>query len=89
MKHKAVIDRIVDDNHAVLLVGVTEKEFILPVVRLPFGSSEGTWLKVEITDTEITDLEFDDIETNKTKNRIDYKLALLRKKKGSQFRIND
>ena len=42
----AVVDRIVDGRHAVLLVGAGEVELVVDVARLPEGTVEGDWLRI-------------------------------------------
>jgi hypothetical protein len=83
---KAVIDRIVDGNQVVLLVGVEEREYIILSSRLPKGAKESSWLKVQIENGDIVHIELDEYETDKVKKRIADKMALLKKKKSSQFR---
>lgn len=41
---EAVVDRIVDGTHAVLLVGEGEVELVVPVTWLPAGAGEGSLL---------------------------------------------
>jgi hypothetical protein len=51
----AVVDRIEDGRHAVLLVGPEEVELILDVALLPEGTAEGDWLRLVLTpDVELT-----------------------------------
>ena len=45
----AVVDRIEDGRHAVLLVGPDEVELVLDVALLPDGALEGDWLRVGLT----------------------------------------
>ncbi|MDQ0258059.1 hypothetical protein J2S74_005523 [Evansella vedderi] len=75
---KAVIDRIVDEEHAVLLVGEKETEKIIPVSHLPEGAEEGTWLTVECDGDSILSIELNQTETNNTRGRIKSKMELLR-----------
>lgn len=42
----AVVDRIEDGRHAVLLVGPDEAELVVDAVLLPEGTGEGDWLRV-------------------------------------------
>jgi hypothetical protein len=77
---KAVIDRIVDGHKAVLLVGVQETEYILPIQRLPAGLKEGDWLRVEMKAGEIVRLQADQDETEIVRQRIQAKMAKLRQK---------
>ena len=45
----AVVDRIEDGRHAVLLVGEAEVELVVDVARLPDGTAEGDWLRLGLT----------------------------------------
>jgi predicted O-methyltransferase YrrM len=78
MKEKAVIDRIVDGQHAVLLVGEDEIERVVPVDQLPPGAVEGAWLQLLIEDGRLVEATLDAEETEGTKQRIDDKMAQLR-----------
>ena len=82
MTEKAVIDRIVDGQYAVLLVGGDEREVILPANQLPQEASPGTWLQVEVYDDVVTQITVDPEETETTQRRIRGKLALLRERGG-------
>ena len=42
----AVVDRVVDHNYAVLLVGSDEREWVVESADLPPGSDEGAWLRI-------------------------------------------
>jgi hypothetical protein len=46
---RAVVDRIVDGRTALLLVGPTEAEAHLPVDALPEGTTEGTWVVLDLS----------------------------------------
>jgi hypothetical protein len=82
MQEKAVIDRIVDGQHAVLLVGESEEEIVLPVEQLPAEAGAGMWLRVEVEDGVITEITVDDEETEAVRQRIAGKMALLRGRGG-------
>jgi hypothetical protein len=45
----AVVDRIEDGRHAVLLVGPAEVELVVDVALLPEGTREGDWLRLGLT----------------------------------------
>jgi len=79
---KAVIDRIVDGKHAVLLVGEDETEMVLPVKDIPEEAREGTWVVLH----EDGSIVIDEAETDRVKSRIQDKMALLRSKQNSKFR---
>lgn len=81
MLHKAVLDRIVDDTHAVLLIGDDEIERIIPASQLPTGTSPGSWLSVEIEDdNRISSIVVDSEETERAQARIADKMDRLRKR---------
>jgi hypothetical protein len=86
MIQKAVIDRIIDKKQAVLLLGDKETEYILSIDRLPTGAKEGTWLKVKLSGSDIDSLEIDEKESTEVRNRINDKMELLKKRKGSLFK---
>jgi len=77
---KAVVDRIVDKRHAVLLVGESEVEKIVSVDKLPPGAGEGTWLRVEFEGDELVVAEVDAEETARVKARITAKMERLRQR---------
>ena len=77
MRHKAVVDRIVDGVHAVLLVGEEEAERVVAVDALPQGVAEGTWLWVRFHGDQLVEAEIDHQETQATRARIKAKLELL------------
>lgn len=83
---KGVIDRIVDDKHAVLLVGLEEVEKIISIDQLPPGSEEGTWLILEFTDEELVNILIDTNENKRARERIEEKMKKLRSKGGSKFK---
>jgi hypothetical protein len=78
MKMKAVIDRFEGDK-AVLLVGEEQDALVVPRAKLPKGVKEGHWLKVDVEDDRVLSAEIDEEETSRAKERIDEKLARLRR----------
>jgi hypothetical protein len=66
-KQKAVIDRIVDGEHAVLLVGEEQVEYIVPVRMLPTDTAPGTWLRVRFSDGQLVEAAVDNEETEQSK----------------------
>lgn len=86
MDSKAVIDRIVDGQHAVLLVGDDEREIVIPIHLLPNGAREGDWVKVAFDGDDIKSIEIDQAETERVRERVRSKLDQLRKRKKSNFR---
>lgn len=81
----AVVDRIVDGLHAVLLVGDDEVERIVPVSALPAKSATGSWLTVwfhggDIVEGQLEKAELNQAATEAARARISRKLELLRKR---------
>lgn len=85
-RKKAVVDRIVDNNKAVLLVGDNEVEHVIDINELPKGIKEGDWLQVQLKGGKIVKIELDEQETEDVKKRIEDKMAKLKKKSGSKFK---
>ena len=75
---KAVIDRIVDGNTAVILVGDDERQHHYPANKLPEGAREGTWLRVRVEDGQIVAMEMDQEEMGIVHRRIQEKMQKLR-----------
>jgi hypothetical protein len=80
MAEKAVVDRIVDSQYAVLLVGEDEVEHVVPVSSLPDGTQPGTWLQVQFEDDVLLNATIDVEETEQVRKRIEEKLARLRRR---------
>ena len=78
MDEKAVIDRIEDRRHAVLLVGEQEVERIVPASQLPETAQAGTWLLVRFDGETLLEATVDEVETERVKMRIADKMAKLR-----------
>ncbi|GAA0348570.1 DUF3006 domain-containing protein [Bacillus horti] len=85
MKKSGVIDRIVDQRLAVLLVDEQE-ELIVPIEELPSDVFEGSWLIVTFDGEKRIHVEKDMKKTVESKQRIATKLEQLREKKGSNFK---
>jgi len=81
MRDKAVVDRIVDGRHAVLLVGQEQVERIVDVNCLPQGVREGTWLRVRFEDDHLVEVEIDHQETQESAARIQEKMEALRRRR--------
>ncbi len=59
----AVVDRVEDGRHAVLLVGPDEVELVVAADRLPDGTREGDWVRMTLTrDDELTAARRADVE---------------------------
>lgn len=85
-----MIDRIVDSAQAVLLVGETETEHVVPIEQLPDGATEGTWLVLSIGNAgEVADIEIDDQASGEMEKRIATKLDQLRQRGSRHKRSGD
>ena len=84
--YSAYIDRFTDNNQALLLVESLQKEFHVPTSSLPTGSSEGSWLLVEIREDTIITLQLDEKKTNDMKTDTQNRLQRLKSKKTSRFK---
>lgn len=80
MWEQAVIDRIVDGRHAVLLVGEQEAERVVPRERLPHGSGPGMWLRVRFEGDQLVEAMIDEAETERARARVHEKLEALRRR---------
>ncbi|BAB07681.1 DUF3006 domain-containing protein [Halalkalibacterium halodurans] len=80
-EHRAVLDRIAEDQQAILLVGEQEKELVIPKEVLPPEAKEGDHLLIVIENDQVTSVSIDDEGTAQAKRRIKEKMARLRNKK--------
>ncbi len=78
MKQKAVIDRF-EGDYAVISIGDGERRLEARRETLPEECQEGTWLKIELEGDDIIKVEIDLEETARTRDRIEGKLARLRR----------
>lgn len=76
----AVVDRIVDGTHVVLLVGPDEVERIIPRRELPVAVREGTWLKVRFRGECLVEAVIDTEAAEAAARRITAKMDLLRQR---------
>lgn len=81
---KAVIDRIVDQKHVVLLLGDEEKKVIVSIGMLPEGAIEGNIVQVDLDNRDqVTKLILDKEETKEAKDRVASMMDQLRSNKRS------
>lgn len=80
VEEKAVLDRIEDQQHAVLLVGEQERERIVPVSALPADAKPGQWLRIRIRGDKVTEIMIDSEQTQRVEQRVADKLARLRQR---------
>ena len=84
---RAIIDRIVDDRQAVLLVGSGEREFIVDKASLPKEAREGDWLRVTLEGGAITAMELEP-GGQEAKEELSSRLNRLKAKGGSKFKMD-
>ena len=79
MYKKAVIENITEGK-AVLLIGETEEEKVIPINKLPKGANVGDWLQLRFDNGQIIKITIDKEETEKVKERIKEKMKKLRER---------
>ncbi|GAE25627.1 hypothetical protein JCM9140_1634 [Halalkalibacter wakoensis JCM 9140] len=83
---KGVMDRIVDQKKAVILVESLKKEIVIDQSKLPSGSKVGTWFQLEIKDEVVQTIEIDEAETKSRRRGIADKLQQVKaSQKQSRF----
>ena len=86
---KGYLDRIEDNQFAVILVEEIKKEFVIPVVDLPEGSKENSYFEISIENDNITSMKLDEQTTQTEQEKVDDLMTQLRSKsKGSKFKKN-
>jgi hypothetical protein len=86
---KGYLDRIEDDQFAVILVEEIKKEFIIPKATLPQGSKVNSYLELTIEDDKITSLKLDEQTTLTEQEKVENMMTKLRSNsKGSKFKKN-
>lgn len=83
---RAVVDRIVDGRHAVLLRGADGDELTFPASALPDGVREGTWLIVSATQDGWRIIDVDAELTTRRRNDARRRVDELRgRRSGGRF----
>ncbi|MFJ5760342.1 DUF3006 domain-containing protein [Neobacillus sp. NPDC093182] len=86
---KGYLDRIEDNQFAVILAEEIKKEFIIPVEDLPEGSKEKSYFEITIENNKITSMKLDGQTTQTEQEKVDDLMTKLRSKsKGSKFKKN-
>nr|WP_304214384.1 DUF3006 domain-containing protein [Fredinandcohnia onubensis] len=84
---KGYLDRIEENQHAVILVEEISKEFVIPISKLPNGSKAGSYLNLTIENEIITSIMLNENETSTQQQKVDDMMSKLRKKSsGSKFK---
>ncbi len=86
--YSAYLDRFTDNDKALLLVEVLQKEYHVDLSALPTGSKAGTWLLVDIQGDELISFQVDEGKTVEMKQEIDDRMQRLKPKKTSRFKRN-
>ncbi|WP_099363495.1 DUF3006 domain-containing protein [Fredinandcohnia onubensis] len=87
---KGYLDRIEENQHAVIIVDEINKEFIIPISQLPNGSTAGSYLNLIIENETITSITLNENETISQQQKVDDMMSKLRKKSsGSKFKKKD
>jgi hypothetical protein len=87
---KGYLDRIEDNQYAVILVEEMKKEFIIPKEDLPSGSKENSYFEITIENEKITSIELDEQTTLTEQEKVDDMMKRVRSKsKGSKFKKNE
>jgi hypothetical protein len=83
---RAVVDRIVDDRTAVLLVGPTGREHHVSAEQLPEGATDGTWVVLDPSTDPVTVLRIDDELTRARFRDLSARLETIRRqRRGGRF----
>lgn len=89
MSHKtnAVVDRINDGKHAVILAEEINKEFVLSLADIDVSLREGLWLELTLDEADkIIAIQVDETLTSQKQARVSDVMAQLRKRKGSKYK---
>lgn len=78
---KAVVDRIEDGLHALLLVGDSEATHVVRLAELPPGTKEGDWLRVRFTAERLVFAAPDPEETQRVRQRVQEMMDRLRQRR--------
>lgn len=84
---KGFLDRIEDNELAVILIEEINEEIVVPLNELPEGSKENTWFHLEEVDGTFKVISIDDKTTRKETKRSEDLMAQLRvRSRGSKFK---
>ena len=71
----AVLDRIVEEKHAVFLAENLQKEWVVPMTYIPNSRGAGDWFRLYLIKDEVESIEYDEQKTKEAR-----KLARKRQK---------
>ena len=84
---KGYLDRVEDNNMAVILIEEENEEIVVPIDELPDGSKEKTWLQMEHVQGLYKVISIDHETTAEKAQQTSALMEKLRKrKKGSKFK---
>jgi len=84
---KGVLDRIEDNDMAVILIEEINKELIIPLHELPSGSKENMWFHIEKKGEMFEVISIDSKTTSQEAEKsIDLMKKLQEKREDSKFR---
>jgi len=84
---KGVLDRIEDNDMAVILIEEINKVLIIPLHELPSGSKENTWFHIEKKGETFEVISIDSKTTDQEADKsADVMKKLREKRKDSKFR---
>jgi len=84
---KGVLDRIEDNDMAVILIEEINKELIIPLHELPCSSKESTWFNIEKKGDAFEVISIDSKTTSQEAEKsTDLMKKLQEKRKDSKFR---
>jgi hypothetical protein len=78
---KGVLDRIEDNDMAVILIEEISRELIIPLHKLPAGSKEGIWFHIEKKKDKLEVVSIDHEATNRESAKSAALMKKLQKKK--------
>ncbi len=86
---KGVLDRIEDNDMAVILIEEINKELTIPLHDLPKGSTESTWFHIEKKGDAFEVISIDSKTTSQEADKsADVMKKLREKRKDSKFKKN-
>src|SRR5699024_4833872 len=76
----AVLDRIVEEQHAVFLAEKNQVEWVVPMNHVPDSSVTGDWFRLYVIENEVESIERDEKRTGEARKLVRKRLKLLRSK---------
>lgn len=76
----AVLDRIVEEQHAVFLAEKNQVEWVVPMNHVPDSSVTGDWFRLYVIENEVESIERDEQRTGEARKLARKRLQLLRSK---------